>query len=109
MKCREFRKEFKYTLKDLAIATGYSISAISKWERENDTMPKDFVEKIYKAYGVVIERQFRNFVFNVKHQGVVNEFQEELRLLHNDLLELQEENIKLKKKLERISKICQEE
>ena len=109
MKCRDFRKQFDYTLKDLASATGYSISAISKWERENDTMPKDFVDKIYKVYGVVIERQFRNFIFNVKHQGVVDEFQEELRLLHNDLLELQEENIKLKKRLERISKICEEE
>lgn len=109
MKCREFRKQFSYTLNDLSIATGYSISAISKWERENDTMPKDFVEKIYNAYGVVIERQFRNFIFNVKHQGVVNEFQEELRILHNDLLELQQENIKLKERLTKISKICQEE
>lgn len=109
MKCREFRKQFGYTLNDLSVATGYSISGISKWERENDTMPKDFVDKIYDAYGVVIERQFRNFIFNVKHQGVVDELQEELKLLHNDLLELQEENIKLKKKLERISKICEEE
>ena len=109
MKCREFRKQFSYTLNDLSIATGYSMSAISKWERENDTMPKDFVEKIYNAYGVVIERQFRNFIFNVKHQGVVNKFQEELRILHNDLLELQQENIKLKERLTKISKICQEE
>jgi len=106
MKCREFRKQFGYTLNDLAIATGYSISGISKWERENDTMPKDFVEKIYKAYGVVIERQFRKFIFNDKHQDVLSVYQKELNELYEELDKTSNENAMLREKLAKISQMC---
>lgn len=102
MKCREFRKQFSYTLNDLSIATGYSISAISKWERENDTMPEDFVEKIYKEYGVVIERQFRKFIFNDKHNNAMAIYQNELNELYKELDKMSNENAKLKEKIAKI-------
>lgn len=106
MKCREFRKQYNLTLAELSAETGYSLSAISKWEREQDTMPSDFVDEVYRVYGVVIERQIKNFVFNIKHQEEVNELLNEIALLQDELDKKSVENLELKKKLSEISKIC---
>lgn len=106
MTCREFRSQHGYTLNDLSIATGYSISAISKWERENDTMPEDFVEKVQKHFGVVIVRQFRKFIFNDKHNNAMAVYQNELNELYEELDKMSNENAKLKEKIAKISQMC---
>ena len=108
MTCREFRQQHGYTLRDLSIETGYSISGISKWERECDTMPQDFVDKIFNKFGVVIEKQHRRFVFNEEHQEAVDELKNEIDELYKIIDKLQEDNAKLTLKIESIRKICKE-
>ena len=108
MTCREFRQQHGYTLNDLSIVTGYSISGISKWERECDTMPQDFVDKIFNKFGVVIEKQHRRFVFNEEHQEAVDELKNEIDELYKIIDKLQADNAKLTLKIESIEKICKE-
>lgn len=108
MTCREFRKKYNYTLNDVSVATGYSISAISKYEREIDTMTNDFVEKIQKAYNVTIIKQFRKFIFNEHHKDIISTYQNELNELYEELDKISKENTILKEKLSKIYQICEE-
>ena len=106
MTCREFRQQHGYTLKDLSAETGYCISAISKWERECETMPQEFCDKMFEKFNVVIKKQQRYFLFNEEHQEVVEELRNEIDELYKTIDKLQEENAKLKLKVESIQAIC---
>ena len=108
MNCREFRKKFSYTLKDLSIETGYSISAISKWERECETMPQDFVDKVFGKFGFLIEKQHRNYVFNDEHAEIVEQLKNEIDNLYKIIDKLQNDNVILTLKIQSIQKICKE-
>lgn len=108
MTCREFRKIFSLTLSDLSAETGFSPSAISKWEREVDTMPKVFVDLVKQKYGVDIERQWKNTVTKGKYNTTVADYDNKINKLQNRIFFLEKENAKLKYKLNQILKLAGE-
>ena len=108
MTCREFRKAFSLTLSDLSAETGFSQSAISKWERELDTMPKMFVDLVKQKYGVDIERQWKNTVAKGKYNATIIDYNNKINKLQERIAKLEMENAKLKYKIKQISIIAGE-
>ena len=108
MTCREFRKIFSLTLFDLSAETGFSPSAISKWEREIDTMPKVFVDLVKQKYGVDIERQWKNTVAKGKYNTAIADCNNKINKLQERIQSLEAENAKLKYKLNQILKLAGE-
>lgn len=108
MTCREFRKIFSLTLCDVSAETGFSPSAISKWEREIDTMPKVFVDLVKQKYGVDIERQWKNTVTKGKYNTTIADYNNKINKLQERISNLEAENAKLKYKLNQILKLAGE-
>ena len=60
MTLKEFRKSRGWTLVQLADELGCSPSAISKYERNVETVPDSIVEKIVDKFGVAVDKQYNN-------------------------------------------------
>ena len=58
MTLRQFRKSKGMTLKQLAGELGCSPSAISKWERNVDTIPDYIIDYIKLKFNVDIDKQY---------------------------------------------------
>lgn len=58
MTLNEFRKSKGMTLSTLAGYLECSPSAISKYERNIETVPNDVIQKIKNKFGVTIEKQY---------------------------------------------------
>ena len=108
MKSREFRTMFSLTLDTVSIETGYSKAGISKWERELETMPQGYVDKIKEVYGVTIEKQHKFYVTNEKYDKTVKEYEERIKTLKNEKFKLEQENAKLQYKLKQIMTLAGE-
>lgn len=108
MKSREFRTMFSLTLDTVSIETGYSKAGISKWERELETMPQGYVDKIKEVYGVTIEKQHKFYVTNEKYDKAVKEYEERIKTLKNEKFKLEQENAKLQYKLKQIMTLAGE-
>lgn len=61
MLLKQYRKAHALTLADVAKATGYSISAISKYENEKASMPDDFINLIRMLYDSDMTRQVSSY------------------------------------------------
>ena len=60
MTLKEFRKSRGWTLVQLADELGCSPSAISKYERNVESVPDSIVEKIVDKFDVTVDKQYNN-------------------------------------------------
>lgn len=63
MTLKEFRKSKGMTLDTLAEHLDCSPSAISKYERNIETVPDDLILKIKNQFGVEVEKQYNQLAF----------------------------------------------
>lgn len=108
MTSREFRGMFSLTLFSVAAETGFSPSAISKWERECDSMPQEYVNKVKEVYGVEIEKQWKNTVAKGVYNKTIVDYDKKISKLQERIRELEMQNAKLQYKLKQISTIAGE-
>lgn len=76
MKLKDFRKSKGMTLISLASELGCSPSAISKYERNIETIPDHLIDKIKNEFGVEVDKEYSKLdVYKQRIKDLENEVQ----------------------------------
>lgn len=93
MKLKDFRKSKGMTLISLASELGCSPSAISKYERNIETIPDHLIDKIKNEFGVEVDKEYSKLdVYKQRIKDLENEVK---KLIKYGLFQ-QEEIMRLK-------------